>query len=242
MIFSVQTARLQRALRNQFKFIFVDAPYETTPGPGVLPIFKGCGPYYRWIVREGEDDRKIRNTLYHRVEEPDAGGIVGVLGFSQGCRMAAGLLQDQQDGCESIPAGFKFGVFVCGAYPPIRLSKKFSLSIPSGADMTEEANDELITIPSIHVHGLQDQWLENARTLAGYFDKSTSQVMEFDMDHQMPAVQANTDKLAQAILRAHEETRIEPKKPAMNRALSDISELSDDGDTRLEANLARTVI
>jgi hypothetical protein len=48
-IFRIQTARLRNALRDHFTFFFVDAPFPAEPGPGVLPFFEGCGPYYKWV-------------------------------------------------------------------------------------------------------------------------------------------------------------------------------------------------
>lgn len=36
-IFKVQTIRIQRALSSHFEFVFLDAPFEAEPGPGVHP-------------------------------------------------------------------------------------------------------------------------------------------------------------------------------------------------------------
>src|SRR5271169_5143167 len=54
-IFEAQTRNIRSALRSQFKFVYIDAPYESEPGPGVLPCFADSGPYYTWFL-EGTAD------------------------------------------------------------------------------------------------------------------------------------------------------------------------------------------
>lgn len=86
-IFNIQTIRLQRALSSNFSFIFLDAPFESPAGPGVLPVFEGCGPFYRWLSLGGEGLQTTRDLIKHTLLEPDKEGkkrnAVGVLGFSQ---------------------------------------------------------------------------------------------------------------------------------------------------------------
>ncbi|KAL8724354.1 MAG: hypothetical protein Q9181_006865, partial [Wetmoreana brouardii] len=95
-IFNIQTRRLQRALAKHFRFVFVDAPFECPAGPGVLPFFEGLGPYRRWIDENGSDEDKVRPLIRKTIAE-DGGNFVGVLGFSQGARLALGLLHEKEE-------------------------------------------------------------------------------------------------------------------------------------------------
>ena len=120
MIFKIQTRRLQWLLRSYFKFVFVDSPFHSGPGPGVLPAFAGCEPYFRWLNPESltpeQDQRHVRRVLMKAMKD-DGGEFVGVLGFSQGGRLTAGLLADQEEGnaWEGM-RHWKFGVMLCGSY------------------------------------------------------------------------------------------------------------------------------
>ncbi|OJD15723.1 hypothetical protein AJ78_04058 [Emergomyces pasteurianus Ep9510] len=138
-IFKIQTIRLRRELQHRFSFVFIDAPFETDPGPGVLPVFADAGPYFTWVdfanlppshrslATKGSDgdgdgdgdgegeisalQRAIRRgrtqlmpprtvqllekTIREQIER-DGRGFVGIIGFSMGGRMVAGLLLEQQ--------------------------------------------------------------------------------------------------------------------------------------------------
>ena len=49
MLFNVQSVRIQRQLSKFFEFVFLDGPFECAAGPGVLPFFDGCEPFYAWV-------------------------------------------------------------------------------------------------------------------------------------------------------------------------------------------------
>ncbi|KAK2605697.1 hypothetical protein N8I77_008519 [Diaporthe amygdali] len=48
-IFRIQTHFLAKALSPYFDLIYVDAPLQSAPGPGILPYFQGMEAYYRWF-------------------------------------------------------------------------------------------------------------------------------------------------------------------------------------------------
>ncbi|QRD06366.1 hypothetical protein JI435_307880, partial [Parastagonospora nodorum SN15] len=48
-VHTVQLARLMRLLRPHFDVESLEAPFASPAGPGVLPFFDGCGPFYRWL-------------------------------------------------------------------------------------------------------------------------------------------------------------------------------------------------
>jgi hypothetical protein len=83
-------------------------PFPSAAGPGILPFFEGCGPYKRWVpptekssanatkVGEGpssmpvEVEDLVRTTVQNIKSK--GGHVVGLIGFSQGTRVVAGLL------------------------------------------------------------------------------------------------------------------------------------------------------
>jgi predicted esterase len=201
-IFSVQTIRIRRVLDSQFEFVFLDAPFESGPGPGVLPVFEGCDPYFKWLseLRQVEKPDKTRDLLedcFKKQRQKDGRGFVGVLGFSQGARVAAGLLLEQQlrkpklgDG-----EGLSFGVFMNGTCPP--LISRFS-------DLERKGQ---IDFPTLSVIGTQDPWREDGRRLySEHCDRDQAVLLEFDIGHRLPILEQDTAKIVAEILRMHRET------------------------------------
>ena len=201
-IFKIQTTRLQRALSGHFRFVFVDGPFECEAGPGVLPFFDGMGPYRRWINEEGFDEDKVRPLLRKRMAE-DGGQFVGVLGFSQGARLALGLLHEKQ---EMEPEAFyelRFGVFICGTYPPLGLSSSLFEVAPIAqfeSHSWDEKHENILSIPSIHVIGDNDPYRHKSRLLAQCSEPSSASIMRFRMGHHLPVLPADTQRLADGIL------------------------------------------
>ena len=202
MIFGIQTMRIRRALESQFEFVFLDAPFESEPGPGVHPVFEDCEPYFRWLseVRQIEKPDKTRDLLRERFEkqrQKDGRGFVGVLGFSQGARVAAGLLLEQQlRGSEAGTGGdLRFGVFLNGTCPPLI----------SGA--SDEERVERIQFRTLSVIGTQDPWKEDGRRLySEHCDKDFSDLLEFDIGHRLPVREEDTAKLVAKMLGMYKET------------------------------------
>ena len=213
-IFRIQTSRLQRALQAHFQFVFLDAPYESAPGPGVLPVFEGLGPYFRWVAwgnyagsrtpaeREVEEQiasEKLEEALTH--EEDQGAPFVGVMGFSQGARVAAGVLLRKQTGEVNIPH-LRFGVLLAGTYPPLCLPTQ-----PNGCD-------QVIRVPTVHMHGSDDVHLAHGKTLfAKCCDPSSASLMEFKGGHHLPMLPDDTQRLADMILRASEQSSVDETGP-----------------------------
>ena len=187
-----------------------------------MPVFADCGPYYRWIALEGQDEGlaqlKVRELLRDSIRR-DGGDFVGVLGFSQGARMVAGLLADQEEGENEGMPDWKFAVLLCGSYPPSSLSasRKAVGGTPKivkrdeHGEIHEPGIAETIRVPSVHMRGLQDIHLEKGRRLAGYF--SDKMEFEFDQGHHLPGAAGDTTSpktatadLAAAILKQYVST------------------------------------
>jgi predicted esterase len=198
-IFNVQSIRIQRALADTFHFIFLEGPVIALPGPGVLPVFDGCEPFLRWATPEAgpipkETVEIIRAAIKERQKKAE---VVGVMGFSQGAKLAAGLLMEQQlrekgrEG-EGLGAEFKFGVLFNSTTPPYA---------------NELLENELIAVPSLHVVGKTDPWRKSSVGLyEEYFDKMTGKKIELDVGHRLPNLPDDTDKIVAEIRRLHQET------------------------------------
>lgn len=204
MIFQLQTRMIQWILNEQFEFVFPDAPWECGPGPGVVPVFEGMGPFYRW-ARTGESEREDRlGHVLRRTLRTKGGPWVGVLGFSQGGRLAAGLLLEFQQGkLQGLAEGldFKFGLFFGASYPLLLASNGGFLEQSQKEHLVpDEKLKGAISIPSVHVMGLQDGVLPMSELLAQCFDSKTSQVFHFDIGHFMPKDPEHNRKIKNVVL------------------------------------------
>lgn len=211
MIFTFQARKLIRALRPHFRLIFVDAPFESAPGPGVLPVFQGAGPYYEWLAQDKEGEEKVRSLLQRKLNEEDGAPVVGLMGFSQGTRIGSGLLHEQQL-TGAVAPSLCFGVFLNGNYPPLRQPSNPSTLFSSIAEFTQDASarewkDEhegVIHLPSVHVHGRQDHLLPRSQILAKCFDPTTSTIFEFDNGHFLPTRDDDNQTIADEIVRVYQ--------------------------------------
>ncbi|KKZ68223.1 hypothetical protein EMCG_06114 [[Emmonsia] crescens] len=241
-IFKIQTIRLRRELQHRFSFVFIDAPFETDPGPGVLPVFADAGPYFTWMdlsalphshrsLANGDGEisalkrsilrgrtqlmaprtvELLENTVREQIER-DGRGFVGVIGFSMGGRLVAGLLLEQQqrvleqqrmngNGNGNDEDLFKFGVFICATSPPI--TKLHDLL----DHQSEDGKDDKITlpqidIPTLHILGLNDPWFAPGELLATtHFSPAKRTVRRLEMGHHLPVQQKDNMLLVEGIL------------------------------------------
>lgn len=208
-IFNIQLARLQRLLTPYYSFLFVDGPVPAEAGPGVLPFFEGCGPYLRWVnpralgdvpssdVRAAEEKRvgeALAAALRQRLEPGST--VVGVMGFSAGAALATELLLRKQrgdyvseaaDGADAAWRDLRFGVLLNGVPPPWR----------------GRGQGERVWLPTVHLHGLQDPWLEASRVLLNdFFERARAQVLEFSGGHHLPREVVENEKLKTLIIEA----------------------------------------
>jgi len=209
-IFEIQTIRLRNALSPRFDFVFVNAPFSTAPGPGVLPFFVGLGPYFTWgdpdLVERGLDPDSCApeetTTLLRNIISQQAAKtgdhFVGVMGFSFGARVAAGLLlekenrdrlrREDEEPSQSPPAGFLFGVFLNATYPPFT---------PHGSAFEPSLR---ISIPTLHAIGNLDPYRPKSEMLlANACDKNSARSITFQIDHRLPVTIDDTSKLAAEI-------------------------------------------
>jgi dienelactone hydrolase len=165
-----------------------------------------------------EVTRELVEKEVARLEEAD-GKVVGVMGFSQGAKLAAGLLCNQQllsspstaaspITTASKPASsFKFGVFLNGTSPPLfSLPSSTASATPDSAPTPSK--QPLITVPSLHILGTEDPWKDSSRSLfADYFDPKTAELVELNCGHRLPTKEEDTKKIVDGILKLWNETK-----------------------------------
>ena len=226
-IFAIQVGRLQRALAKHIRFVFVDGPFECPAGPGVLPFFEGMGPYRRWINEDGCDEDKVRPLLKKKMAD-DGGNFVGVLGFSQGARLALGLLHEKQENRAEAFNQFGFGVFICGTYPPLGLSSSLFPITPTAqfeSQYWDKKHDSILNIPTVHVMGSRDPFLHKSRLLSQCSDPASTTIMEFAMGHAFPAAPADTQRVANKVIALYQNHRHEVDVPRVEQLGKEVGQV-----------------
>lgn len=236
----LQARALIAKLSPTFRLVFADGPFLCDPGPGILPVYANFGPYRRWLrwlpshapVDAESAIDEIWFQLKTAMDEDTALGAdgewVGLLGFSQGAKLSACLLFDQQvreearkrgDGKALMepPTTWKFGVLLAGRAPLVSLSEysEGRKGLVSAAEISEgfesvpkeeeegeeDAEGHTLRIPTVHVHGLLDGGLHlHRRLLNQYCDPKSATVVEWDGNHRVPIKMADVDKVVQATM------------------------------------------
>ncbi|PWY69086.1 hypothetical protein BO70DRAFT_300112 [Aspergillus heteromorphus CBS 117.55] len=222
-IYQVQCAHLSKLLENDFQLIFFDGPFTRDAGPGILPAFRGQEPYKSWFTKDdtgtelgdgsGYDTtgRDGVERVWKMMEEEDrqqaaqgraVGPWVAAMGFSQGTRMVGGLLLDQQRRMETawegekVRAKLRFGVLCNGSGAPME------------SEIANHINfeNEVVKIPTVHVHGTKDIVLPLSRHQYDTFYDSESRILyEIDYHHAMPWVKEEVEQLASLIRQTYKE-------------------------------------
>ncbi len=151
------------------------------------------------------------------------GEWVGVLGFSQGAKLACSMLYEQQLCHErhahtqkEAPWNFRFGIIMAGRYPFAALSPSSEKlpwmqsagGLPKDADIDSlmERPDMRLKVPTVHVHGLKDEGLElHKRCVEEYCAPGTTTVVEWDGPHRLAVKKADVDKIVEAIVEVADE-------------------------------------
>lgn len=227
-IFRAQTRVLRRLLSPYFRFVFVEAPYMSYPGSDVVKVFQDMGPFKGWLRWREEDcyrdhveaTQRIHDAIEAAMVEDDMRGgegeWVGVLGFSQGAKLAASLLYTQQYQAEVLgkPSQwprFKFGILLQGRAPfvwldaeeevPAGLVDATALSTADYSNLAPIPQGRKLHIPTLHVHGLQDPNIQLHRALLkNNCDGKTARLLELDVAHRVPVKSADCTALAQEVL------------------------------------------
>lgn len=205
-IYRMQLAKIRLALKNEFEFVFMDAPFPAAAGPGVLPMFAMAAPFHGWFGGAGATISGRLHTINSSVrtaidkwetskKNPNA-KIVGLLAFSEGALVASLLLWQQQLGQLPWLPSLKFATLICCFFPD-----------EAGAHMLADAaalgsEKALIRVPTLHLHGRQDFCLARAqKMMREYCDPGTTSVLEFDGGHHLPTRPENYNEAARHMTR-----------------------------------------
>ena len=143
-----------------------------------------------------EVERLVRDAV-QRVNT-NGGRVVGLIGFSQGTKVVAGLLRGAQIRREVGARGedwlqaFRFALSVCGSYPPPLIPPSI-FKLPEFASKSDEEKGmllgEKIQAPVLHVQGEQDEWKwAGDGLISGNYEvgEGKSVVEQWDMGHHYP--------------------------------------------------------
>ncbi|KAI5456606.1 serine hydrolase FSH [Mariannaea sp. PMI_226] len=153
-VFEIQCRAIITRLKSSFRLVFVDAPFLSPAHPAIVQVFGDLGPFRRWLRWSPEQPEidgdaaaaEIRHVC-QRTMDADAGTgeWVGILGFSQGAKIATSILwtqerlaaaaaaaksaakatdetEQQQQDLNDMKTNFKFGIIMAGRAPIVQLS------------------------------------------------------------------------------------------------------------------------
>ena len=218
-VFRAQARALIKYLPD-FRLVFADGPFFCDPGPGIVPVYQDCGPFRRWLrwLKEHPeiDDDSATEEIYYAIEtckreDEGTGPWVGLLGFSQGAKLAASVLYDQQIHMEKegkADTDYKFAVLLAGRNPLVSFceySKSPALVDAGGVSegfQYDGDSPHKVRLPTIHVHGLADAGLHLHRKLLNqYHDTKTATVIEWDGAHRVPIKKVDVEKITTEVYR-----------------------------------------
>ncbi|KAH2302372.1 hypothetical protein LV164_008591 [Aspergillus fumigatus] len=208
-IFQAQSQNLTRVLSPRFRFVFLDSPITTAQtGVGVPPYYAHIKPYRRWhqdrntiglfdvTAEDVERERRaVRDSLKDVIERerrngPEA-GVVGVMGFSQGTRVATAVCLDSELGRD-----IRFAIMICGICPSLALSA------------AETQVSRPLDIVSVHVQGSGDPWLAKGTRLSKqYFNQRLATVVRFKGRHEIPVKTSDVQNIAEVMAEYWEQKR-----------------------------------
>ncbi|KAK8147630.1 hypothetical protein G3M48_001298 [Beauveria asiatica] len=166
LIFKMQCRTIAHDLRHEYRFVYVEAPFPSEPGPDVMQVFSENGPFKRWLrfgpahpattpqAAVDELDGAVEAAMAQDDERGGCGAWTALLGFSQGAKMCASLLYRQQNRAAAAAAAaaaavaaeaadpsavrFRFGVLLAGRGPFVSLEpdRPENETLPSAADLS----------------------------------------------------------------------------------------------------------
>ncbi|KAF2270421.1 hypothetical protein CC78DRAFT_132513 [Lojkania enalia] len=245
-IFKAQSRSLVRHLQHSFRLVWADGPFFCDPHPDVIQVYGSYAPFRRWLRWINEhpeiDDEscieEIGYAIRTAMEEDDRKGgqgeWVGLLGFSQGAKLSASLLLEQQarenkakrEGGTDIGVGpigipglnWRFGVLLAGRAPLSNLNPDVQKSqalvsaanISEGFQFVKEVDEEaILTKPTIHVHGMADPGLHlHRRLLNEYCKEESTTLLEWEGAHRIPLKSKDVDPVVGAIYDIAEKTGV----------------------------------
>ncbi|KAL4925327.1 serine hydrolase FSH [Aspergillus undulatus] len=205
-----------RALRVQlgpfFRLVLAEAPFYTTPGPDVS-VYEKWGPFRAWFppgyatggsgsgavpisgspiasrIVLSSFEKSIEAAMEHDNGVGGTGTWIGLLGLSQGAKMAASLLLKQQNNCHTLQKtiDYRFAILLAGRAPLVSLSLQDELSFA--------ASDLGGYEPALHLH-------------MSTIHCGSARLVEWDGGHRVPIRSRDVVTVVDAILDIAQETGV----------------------------------
>ena len=236
-IFEAQSRSLIRHLQHSFRLVWADAPFFCDPHPDIIYVYGSFAPFRRWLrwlpehpeIDTGSCIEEIGYAIRTAMEDDDrAGGTgewVGLMGFSQGAKLSASLLLEQQgreelarkNGTQDIGLGpvgvpglnWRFGILLAGRAPLSNLNPDVlksealvdAASLSEGFQFVKEVDEEaILRKPTIHMHGSADAGLHlHQKLFDEYCEKGSTTLIEWDGAHRIPIKSKDVEPLVGAI-------------------------------------------
>ena len=246
-IFKAQSRSLIRHLQHSFRLVWADGPFFCDPHSDVIQVYGSYAPFrrwLRWLPEHPEVDAEscideigysIRTAMENDDREGGKGEWVGLMGFSQGAKLSASLLLEQQAREEKAvrqgkkewdtgPIGipglrWRFGVLLAGRAPMTNLNPELltSQALVSAADISEgfqfvsDVEDiAILRQPTIHVHGMADAGLHLHRRLyKEYCEQGSTTLVEWEGAHRIPIKSDTVQRVVGAIYEVAESQRVD---------------------------------
>lgn len=235
-IFETQSRSLVRHLQHSFRLVWADGPFYCDPHPDIIQVYGSYAPFRRWLRWLPEHAEigaescidELGDALKSAMEDDNrkggTGEWVGLMGFSQGAKLSASILLEQQsredkaqmdgthveDSWIGIPnIDWRFGILLAGRAPlsnlnPVLMKSKALVStadISEGFQFCAAVDDEVILRkPTLHVHGTADPGLHlHQKLLQEYCEDGTTTLLEWDGAHRIPIKSKDVDRVLDAI-------------------------------------------
>lgn len=136
------------------------------------------------------------------------GEWVGILGFSQGGRLAAGLCWEQENGEKGLDAllpglKFRFAVLVGSGWPLLLLEQEVPGDGLKENVVWDEKYESSIRIPSVHMIGQKDHIADMANLTSKCFHQGDKKILRPNTGHNMPLDEIENGALCDAVLEAY---------------------------------------
>ncbi|KAF1996262.1 hypothetical protein P154DRAFT_443792 [Amniculicola lignicola CBS 123094] len=246
-IFAAQSRSLIKHLQHSFRLVWADGPFFCDPHSDIISVYASHAPFrrwLRWLPEHSEIDAEscieeigyaIRTAMEDDEREGGRGEWVGLVGFSQGAKLSASLLLEQQCREEKAeregstewdlgPVGvaglnWRFGILLAGRAPLSNLNPEIqkSQALVSAANISEgfqfvKEMDEgaILKKDTVHVHGMADPGLHLHRKLLNeYCEDGSAVLVEWDGAHRIPLRSKDVDRVVGAIYDVAEKTGIQ---------------------------------
>ncbi|CAI6097252.1 unnamed protein product [Clonostachys chloroleuca] len=178
-------------------------------------------PYHRMhsvVMPAHENDAlevvdNIETSIMDAMRVDDLSGATGewagLLGFSQGAKIAASVLLREQERAKSLGGlhfgSFRFAILLAGQGPLVSLDHHTQAYF----GREEEVKEALLELPTVHVHGLRDAGLRLHQEMRKRCCSTTSTVVvEWDGDHRVPIKTAHVNAVVTAVMKAYQRSKL----------------------------------